>query len=317
MAKKYDVVTAGGIVADILARPVDEGIFERFVTDMESITFMPGGDAQNEAITLTQLGCKVALSGLMGTDLFGGMVYNYTSEKGVDMTYVIRTSDINTNISICLVRPDGQRHFLSLKGCAEAYGIDHFDMKLLEQTRAFNIGSIFSLKKFDGAEAALVLKRAKELGVITSADTGGDRYGIGLKGIAECLSNLDYFIPSEYEIAGLTGEDDIEKNADILLGMGVKNVIIKMGRRGCFIKNSEVAKRCRTYLVKPIDTTGSGDNFVAGFLSAVLEGKSLEECAMRGNACGSLNSTQLGATGAVKSMEQVLEFMRVTPFEPD
>jgi sugar/nucleoside kinase (ribokinase family) len=190
-------------------------------------------------------------------------------------------------------------------------------MELLEETRIFTVGSMFSLKSFDGPDMAKVLKRAKELGVITCSDTGGDHYGLGLKGVASCLENLDYFIPSEYEIRALTGEQDIEKNADILLGMGVKNVCIKLGRLGCFIKNKDGAKRVRTYLVKPIDTTGSGDNFVAGFLSAVLEGKNLEECAARGNACGSINSTKLGATGAVKSLDQVLEFMKVTPYEPD
>jgi sugar/nucleoside kinase (ribokinase family) len=315
MGKKYDVVSIGGIVADILVRPVDVGCFDRDSTMMEEIAFHPGGDAQNCSITLTRLGKKVALIGVMGTDPFGNMVYEYTSGVGVDMTHVYRADSGQTSTVVALVEPDGQRHFLGSGGIEPGLGAEHIDMSILEQTRIFSINSMFNSPNFDGEPAAKVLARAQELGVITCSDTGGDRFGLGLKGIATSLAHLDYFIPSEYEITALTGETDIEKNCDILLDMGVKNVVIKMGKYGCFIKNKDIAKQVPTYLAKPIDTTGSGDNFVAGFLSAVLEGKNLEECAMRGNACGSINSLKLGATGAVQSMEQVLDFMANTPFE--
>ena len=314
MDKKYDVVSAGGVVADILVRPVEPDVFEKDTgTRVDNLSFMPGGDAQNVSITLSQLGFKVALSGMVGDDAFGRMIMSHTSGKGVDISHVHVSKDLQTNITVALVRADGQRHFLSKKSCGENYGKEHIDLALLDETRIFSIGSMFTLKTFDGKEAAEVLKAARERGVITSSDTGGDRYGIGFDAIKCCLPYLDYFIPSEYEIRALTGEHDIEKNCDILLGLGVKNVIIKLGRDGCFIKNSEIAKRCPTFDVAPLDTTGSGDNFVAGFLSGVLEGMSFEECAMRGNACGSLNATKLGATGAVESVEQVLKFMKDTP----
>jgi sugar/nucleoside kinase (ribokinase family) len=314
LSKKYDAISIGALYADILTRPVDETCFERDGTRLEQLKFMPGGDAQNVSITMTKLGSKVALCGLMGKDSFGDMVYSYTKGQGVDLSNVSRSEELMTNTSICLVKPDGQRHFLIKSECSENFSAEHFDMKLLEQTRLLSIGSMFNCPKFDGEPTAEILKRAKELGVITSSDTGTD-WGLGLEGIKGALANLDYFIPSIYEVEELTGEKEPEKIADVLLDCGVKNVVIKLGKRGCFIKNREMSKYVDTYKATPIDTTGSGDNFVAGFLTAVLLGKSFEECAMMGNACGSINSMQLGATGAVKSLEQVEEFMRVTPFE--
>ena len=315
MEKKYDVINIGGIVADILVRPVDPDCFNRDGTPMEEIAFHPGGDAQNCSITLTRLGKKAALVGVMGQDPFGNMVYDYTSKVGVDMTNVFRSVDGKTHTVVALVRPDGQRHFLGGGGIEGGLGPEHFDLKLLEQTKIFSINSMFNAPRLDGEPMAAILAKAQELGVITCSDTGFDRRNLGLKGIACMLKHLDYFIPSEYEINALTGETDVEKNADILLGMGVKNVVIKLGKYGCFIKSKDFCEKVPTYNVKPIDTTGSGDNFVAGTISAILEGKNLKECVMRGNACGSINSLKLGASGAVQSMEQVLKFMEETPFE--
>lgn len=317
MAKKYDVVSAGLMLADILIRYIDPSALTRDATPMEEITFMPGGDAQNVSITMTQLGSKVALVGLVGNDAFGRMITDYSKDKGVDVSHITVSDTLQTSISMPMITRDAQRRSIGIRQCSDSFSEDNIDLSLLEQTRMLTIESMFALKTFDGAQTARVLKRAKELGVITCADTKTDRLGRGLKILEDVLPNLDYFLPSIAEVEGLTGLSDPDKIADILLSMGAKNVAIKLGKQGCFIKNHETSKYCNAYKVKPIDTTGSGDNFVSGFLTGVLQGKSFEECAMLGNACGSINATKVGATGAVTSMEQVLEFMRVTPFEKD
>ena len=85
--------------------------------------------------------------------------------------------------------------------------------------------------------------------------------------------------------------------AECLLKAGVKNVIIKCGARGCLVRNE---KECYTVPAKPgircIDTTGAGDSFVAGFICALSEGRTLRECAQYANECGAKAVQVLGAT---------------------
>ena len=63
--------------------------------------------------------------------------------------------------------------------------------------------------------------------------------------------------------------------------------------------------------IKCLDTTGAGDTFAAGFICALAEGKTLEECAAWGNACGSLTVEKVGACSAIQNRELVLERLKM------
>lgn len=96
----------------------------------------------------------------------------------------------------------------------------------------------------------------------------------------------------------MTGEKDARGAAKRLLLAGVKNVIVKCGSKGCLVMNKE-----ESYMVparenvRCVDTTGAGDSFAAGFLSALSEGKNLRECAQFANVCGARAVEVTGATG--------------------
>ena len=62
--------------------------------------------------------------------------------------------------------------------------------------------------------------------------------------------------------------------------------------------------------VSCVDTTGAGDTFAAGFICALSEGKSLEECVKWGNACGSLTVEKVGACEGIQNRKQVLERLK-------
>ena len=91
-----------------------------------------------------------------------------------------------------------------------------------------------------------------------------------------------------------TGCDSIEEACDVLLNAGVKNVIVKCGSRGCFIGSEQ--RYVSTSAVECVDTTGAGDSFVSGFVSKLIDNKSLDECVSFGNKCGSLCVQKVGAT---------------------
>ena len=109
---------------------------------------------------------------------------------------------------------------------------------------------------------------------------------MGLQEIRESLALIDYITPNEDEAKYLTGKERPEEMADVFLQSGVKNVIIKLGSKGCFLKNKEQAIRLEAYPVRAAESTGCGDHFAAGFVSGIMSGKAPEEALRFANACG-------------------------------
>ena len=77
--------------------------------------------------------------------------------------------------------------------------------------------------------------------------------------------------------------------------------MLKCGRDGCLLRNAEGEITVPGYPARGIDTTGAGDNFVAGFLCAKLDGKSDIECARYANAVASVCVESVGASTGVRS----------------
>ena len=151
---------------------------------------------------------------------------------------------------------------------------------------------------------------AKAEGQLVFADTKLPNFRVlTLEDLRDSLPLIDYITPNEDEARYFSGKEEPEDMADVFLGCGVKNVIIKLGGKGCFFKNAEEALRLPAFGITAVDATGAGDNFVAGFASEILRGASHADALGFANACGAICTTAVGAETALKSREQVLELI--------
>ncbi len=119
-------------------------------------------------------------------------------------------------------------------------------------------------------------------------------------------------MPSIDEAKMITGKEELEEMAAVFFERGVKKVIIKLGKVGCYIQESKDSEGIilPSYKnIKAVDTTGAGDSFCSGFLSALAKGKSFKECAEFANAVGAHCVMHKGATTGIKSYEEIVEFM--------
>ena len=130
-----------------------------------------------------------------------------------------------------------------------------------------------------------------------------------LADIADSLPLLDFITPNEDEARFYSGKEEPEAMADEFLRWGVKNVIIKLGSKGCLMKNARGSLALNACRVKAVDATGAGDNFLAGFVTELLRGSEPGEALRFANACGAICTTELGAGTALRSREQVLAFL--------
>lgn len=308
---KIDVVCVGLNVVNFPVFPVDESIFTRDLSPVSPITLLPGGDAANQAIILSRLGLKTALLSRRGNDDFGTIMLDLLRNHGrnIDLSGIVVDKVKATSVCAMMIKPDGQRHFCSHKGCIFDFCIEDIDLSILSRAKVASIGGMYGLPSFDGKGAAAFFKAAKEQDVITVADTKADMMGIGLAGILETLAYTDYFFPSFDEASAISGETEPEKIAQVFLNAGAKNVGIKLGSKGCYMRNAQTEFYLPVIPSKVVDTTGAGDNFMSGFITALLQGWDLRKCCQFGTATAALCVSQVGPTSAVKDFEQVKAVM--------
>jgi sugar/nucleoside kinase (ribokinase family) len=313
MDKTIDVLHVGILCTDIpLKIPCDIIDFTVDSIVLDEVPVFPGGDAANVAQVMARLGKNTALATKIGDDAFGHIVYKTVEQSGVDMRYVTLDASLKTAISVVMINRSGDRTFLFLPGSIRELTQDDIDPAAVKQARHVNLGSFFAHPRMDRGGARELFKMAKEYGATTSADVTHDSYHTGFEGIKDSLRYIDYFMPSYAEGKYLTGESEPERIADVLIreAGGDITVVLKMGAEGCFVKSRGKCFRTRAFKVRAVDTTGAGDNFVAGFLTGVSNGWELEQCAEFANAVAGLSVQHLGATSPDMSMAKVREFIK-------
>jgi sugar/nucleoside kinase (ribokinase family) len=153
-----------------------------------------------------------------------------------------------------------------------------------------------------------VFQQAKAAGLSTSLDTGFDpeeKWGADLR---ETLDFVDVFLPNEVELRGISGQQGLD---EALAGLqnGHTLVVAKLGEHGAVSVVDGRQVRVAALPVEPIDTTGAGDSFNAGFLHRWLAGEPVEEAMRYGAACGALSTQALGGTGGQPDEAAVEAFL--------
>lgn len=309
--RKLDVIIIGAAIVDLPLRPVSREVFDVVSYPVDGISMTIGGDALNESTIITRLGHKVGLMSCIGVDVPGWFVINHCKANDIDTTYIKQDPDKVTSINVGLVAEDGERTFITNRqGSLWKFCYEDLDISALKNAKILSFASIFNNPLFDNKALVSVFSKAKEEGMIICADMVSPRLNEKLEDIKEALSYVDYFFPNFEEACGLTGETEEEKVAEVLYGCGVKNVVMKIGKRGCYIRNAEgsmIVPACKG--VTAIDTIGAGDNFASGFISALLEGKDLRDCAVYANCTAAVSVQYVGATGGVKDKQMVEDML--------
>ena len=285
-------VTMGVHVLDVLVRPVEsipEGQGGELV---EQIRITAAGSAGGTALTLAKLGAEVRSAGAIGTDEVGDMLLALLGRADIDTASLVRREDVQTSASVLPIRPDGSRPAFHVVGANATYGPEDVDWNALGDATHLHLGG----PEFMGGErAAEILARAREAGIVTSADilAPGDP-GL-LDWIGAALPELDYLLPNDEQVLGFTGAADVEDGCRALVERGVSCVAATCGADGALLVDASGAQRVPAFAVDVIDTTGCGDAFSAGFLRGLSLGRTHADAARLGNAAAGLVAGGLGS----------------------
>lgn len=268
-----------------------------------------GGEAVNEAMAAKKLGLYTSIMCALGNDDAGDTVIGALNRCGVNTEHVIRGKDHQTPVTTMFVNDDGTRKSVT----NNSHRFNFHPEKYTDVFEGFNaviLGSLFRAPFDDPKIITAVLKDAKSKGLLTVADTKLPNFNIlNLDDVSEALRFIDYITPNEDEARYYTGKDDPLDMADVFLKYGVKNVVIKLGGKGCFFKNNEHTISLPSYNIEAVDATGAGDNFVAGLVSRLLRGDSIYDALRFANACGAICTTAVGASTALLNSKQVMDLI--------
>jgi sugar/nucleoside kinase (ribokinase family) len=306
----YDVCIIGHMCVDLMVKPLEALPPRGTLSYVDSLHVSPGGCGLNPAIYLSTMGFKTAILGKTGNDPLGDIIVSAFQKAGVDCAGLRRDSQNGSSGTVVAIDGSGERTLMHYLGTNATLCFNDIDLDFLSETGILFIGGTFILPRFDGKDAASVLRLAKEKNVLCAMDTAWDASGAWMRKIEASLQYLDWFMPSYEEAVMLSGEKDAERMSEAFLDKGVRNVVIKLGAEGCHVREREGASY-RVPALKNItvmDTSGAGDAFCAGFLAGLAQGWETRRCAELGNALGALCVTEIGTTTAARSLEEILMF---------
>jgi sugar/nucleoside kinase (ribokinase family) len=293
MPAEMTAIAMGVHVVDVLARPVEaipEGQGGQLV---EEIRITPAGTAAGTAITLAKLGADVRSAGALGTDTLGDVMVELLGRFGVDGSMLVRRDGVQTSASVLPIRSDGSRPAFHVIGANATYGPDDVDWDALAAVTHLHLGG----PEFMGGEsAARILSFARERGVVTSADilAPGEQAAQIVDWIGPAFEHLDYLLPNDEQVLGLSGRDDLEEGCRALLERGVGCVAATCGAEGAVVVDADGVERVPAFAVDVVDTTGCGDAFSAGFLRGLALGRERRDAAVLGCATAALVAQGLG-----------------------
>ena len=309
-----DVLCVGIAVADAIGRPIDVIPEKARLALFDKMELHTGGCPLNTAIALSKLGISSGLIGKVGNDGFGDFIVNALGQEDVDTRGVARDAEASTSFTFIMVSSDGERRFLHTMGANATFCFDDVNTDLFGEAKILCVGGVGLMTSFDGDGAGKAVQAAKDKGLQTAMDTAyNDRIEDWAALVEPSLPNLDYFLPSVEEAERISGKSNPEDMARSFKDKGCGVVAIKCGGEGCYLLTDEGAQHFPVYSVTPVDTSGAGDSWVAGFLCGVLKGMPLGECAELGNATAAHCITAVGCTTGVKPLADVQEFQKTTP----
>jgi ribokinase len=222
-----------------------------------------GGKGANQAVAAAKLGADVLMLSKVGDDMFADNTLANFQRFGIDTQYVARVPGVSSGVAPIFVQSDSHNSILIVKG-ANAH---------------------LKPADIDAAQGALrdctliVLQLEIELETVYYAIDFAKRNGIAVllnpaPAVAglnrEKLSQLDFFIPNETELALITGKpvdgpDSALVAARQLVEEGIRHVIVTLGDKGALYVGEEGEFRVQGHKVAARDTTGAGDAFIGCF----------------------------------------------------
>lgn len=290
--KKYDVIGIGNAIVDVFTQAddnfiemmgIEKGIMQLVERERGEVLYAamkervqaPGGSVANTIAGLGNLGLRTAFIGRVHDDALGRFYARSMAESGTDFPNApVAGGELPTSRSMIFVSPDGERSMNTYLGISSELGPeDVADDVAGEAAFLFLEGYLYDKPKGKAAfERAARLCRAAggKAGIALSDPFCVDRHRDDFRRL---VKDLDYVIGNEHEWASLYQTDLSSALEQAAADAGVV-VCTRSGDEVILVRGEETAT-VPVRRVVPVDATGAGDLFAAGFLYGLATGQAL------------------------------------------
>ena len=284
-----DAIVAGDLFADLVMggfaewpRPGVEVIAENFHREV-------GGGAANSACGMAKLGSRVAVLGAIGRD--GDWFRERLQNLGVETGFLaVDAEPTAVTVAITTAR---DRTFFTYPGANVRFPALLASFEDFGQARHVHVAYPTDLATID---------RIKSAGCSVSLDVGWRETWLSDPRSLDVARAVDIFFPNQSEAERMTGETGCER---IFEKIGARRVVLKRGELGAAMLWDGAISHAAPVRVNPVDTTGAGDCFNAGFLHFWLRGESPEFCLRAANVCGALSTEAYGGVNGFPDLERI------------
>ena len=301
------ITVFGSFVVDLMARtphlPVPGETVKGSMFKMG-----PGGKGFNQGVAAHKAGADITMITKLGKDTFASVALDAMRELGMDTSHIFYSEQTETGCALIMVDENSSQNeiVVVLGACGT---VNDEDSRSMEPAICESDYLLTRLEtNVDAVEKVVDIACRNGVKVILNTAP--------VQPISDSLlSKIDLITPNEVEAEILTGvpvvdEDSAVKAAEWFFQKGVKNVLITLGKRGVFVASQGRHAILPVPEVKVLDTTGAGDAFNGGLVTALSEGKDIWEAARFANALASVAVQRLGTTPAMPTREEIDAFIK-------
>lgn len=260
---------------------------------------LPGGAPMNVAYHLHQLGMDPVLITRVGADERGNALLSLLNGKNIPVNYVQHDDGVPTGIVHAKADANGDMKYDIVAPAAwDFIQLSAATESVVKRARYFVFGSLIGRSAVSAATLRALLKMAqtKVLDINLRAPFYTREF------LEELLPQADLVKMNEDElnlISNWYGSSDtndvLEKASLVMKRFSISKLIITRGKHGALINFDGTVYQHPGYKVKVVDTVGSGDAFLAGFLTCYDRGDQLDRALDFACALGALVASHAGA----------------------
>ena len=264
----------------------------------------PGGKGANQCAAMAKLGGRVTMIGAVGSDTYGDYMKNNLTSLGVDTSGILVKEGVHSGIALITVDDQGQNNIVVIPGAngkLNKLDIDYLD-SLFEDVTILVLQMEISMETL-----VHIIEKAYSLGIKILLNPAP-----AMRLDPNLYSLIDFLIPNESELGILSGIpcetlSEIEQAGKVMLGLGVKNLIVTMGSEGAVYMNNKVDQihHYEARKVTPVDTTAAGDSFVGGFAIKIAEGHNVHEAIEFATKVAAITVCRKGAIASIPHLEEI------------
>ncbi|MBW3012128.1 carbohydrate kinase family protein [Candidatus Woesearchaeota archaeon] len=279
---------------------------------VDDIKFETGGGATNTGVGFSRLGLKTAVISKMGLGTNSKRIVRELEKEKIDCSLVVRKQEARTGFSVVLDAKGKDRTILAFKGSNNNLRLNEVSKSKLK-TKWFYFSSMMG-SSFNVVESLSDYAVRNNINVAFNPSSY-----VAVKGtkyLRKILRACTILILNRGEACELLRKD-YKTNIDILLKslfMHVPRlVVVTDGEKGVYAFDGTVKYFLKASPIKIVETTGAGDAFSSGFISGIIQGKSIEDSLRMGSANSESVITHFGAKNKLLTRTEMVKYIKSKP----